>query len=56
MENGDLTLCLRYQRDTEDLIFVGKLMSAQSFAESDWKLDGSPCGVFEHYEQGEWVK
>lgn len=56
MENGDLTLCLRYQGDTEDLIFVGKLMSAQSFTKSDWKLDGSPCGVFEHYEQGEWVK
>ena len=56
MGNGDLTLCLGYQRDIADLIFVGKLMSAQSFAESDWKLDGSPCGVFEHYEQGEWVK
>lgn len=56
MGNGDLTLCLGYYRDIADLIFVGKLMSAQSFAESDWKLDGSPCGVLEHYEQGEWVK
>lgn len=56
MGNGDLTLCLGYQRDIADLIFVGKLMSAQSFAESDWKLDGLPCGVLEHYEQGEWVK
>lgn len=57
MGNGDLTLCLGYCRDIADLIFVGKLMSAQSFAESDWKLDGSPCGVLEHKnEQGEWVK
>lgn len=57
MGNGDLTLCLGYQRDIADLIFVGKLMSAQSFAESDWKLDGSPCGVLEHRnENGEWVK
>ena len=57
MGNGDLTLCLGYQRDIADLIFVGKLMSAQSFAESDWKLDGSPCGVLEHKnEEGEWVK
>ncbi|MGN0869854.1 MAG: hypothetical protein ACI4UV_01580 [Victivallales bacterium] len=57
MGNGDLTLCLGYQRDIADLIFVGKLMSAQSFAESDWKLDGSPCGVLEHTnDQGEWVK
>lgn len=57
MGNGDLTLCLGYQRDIADLIFVGKLMSAQSFAETDWKLDGLPCGVFEHRnEQGEWVK
>lgn len=57
MGNGDLTLCLGYQRDIADLIFVGKLMSAQSFAESDWRLDGSPCGVLEHKnEQGEWVE
>lgn len=57
MGNGDLTLCLGYQRDIADLIFVGKLMSAQSFAESDWKLDGLPCGVLEHKnDQGEWVK
>ena len=57
MGNGDLTLCLGYQRDIADLIFVGKLMSAQSFAESDWRLDGLPCGVLEHKnDQGEWVK
>lgn len=46
-----------HQRDIADLIFVGKLMSAQSFAESDWRLDGLPCGVLEHKnDQGEWVK
>ena len=57
MGNGDLTLCLGYQRDIADLIFVGKLMSAQSFAESDWRLDSLPCGVLEHKnDQGEWVK
>ena len=57
MGNGDLTLCLGYQRDIADLIFVGKLMSAQSFAESNWRLDGLPCGVLEHKnDQGEWVK
>lgn len=50
------TLCFRYQRDNKTLHFAGKIMSAESLAESDWKLDGSPCGVFEHYEQGEWVK
>ena len=32
-------------------------MSAESLAESDWKLDGSPCGVLEHKNDlGEWVK
>lgn len=53
----NLTLCFRYHRDNETLHFAGKVMSAESLAESDWKLDGSPCGVFEHKnEQGEWVK
>lgn len=53
----NLTLCFRYHRDNETLHFAGKVMSAESLAESDWKLDGSPCGVLEHKnEQGEWVK
>lgn len=53
----NLTLCFRYHRDDETLHFAGKLMSAQLFTESDWKLDGSPCGVLEHKnEDGEWVE
>lgn len=57
MGNGDLTLCLGYHRDNETLHFAGKVMSAEALAESDWKLDGSPCGVLEHKnEEGEWVK
>lgn len=51
------TLCFRYQRGNETLHFAGKIMSSESLAESDWKLDGSPCGVLEHKnEQGDWVK
>ncbi len=56
MGNGDLTLCLGYQRDRGALHFAGKgpfSYSAKILAKSDWKLDGSPCGVLEHYEQGE---
>lgn len=59
MGNGDLTLCLGYQRDRGALHFAGKgpfSYSAKILAKSDWKLDGSPCGVLEHYEQGKWVK
>ena len=53
----NLTLCFRYQRENETLHFAGKIMSSESLAESNWKLDGSPCGVLEHKnEQGEWVK
>ena len=53
----NLTLCFRYQRGNETLHFSGKIMSAESLAESDWKLDGSPCGVLEHKNDlGEWVK
>lgn len=51
------TLCFRYQRGNETLHFAGKIMSSESLSESDWKLDGSPCGVLEHKnEQGDWVK
>lgn len=60
MGNGDLTLCLGYQRDRGALYFAEKgpfIYPAKTLAESDWKLDGSPCGVLEHKnEQGEWVK
>lgn len=59
MENGDLTLCLGFSQDRGTLFFAGKgpcPYSAEYLAETNWKLDGSPCGVLEHYEQGEWVK
>lgn len=60
MGNGDLTLCLGYQRDRGALYFAGKgpfAYPAKTLAESDWKLDGLPCGVLEHTnDQGEWVK
>ncbi len=60
MEDGDLTLCLGYQRDRGALYFAGKgpsAYSAKTLAESNWKLNGSPCGILEHKnEQGEWVK
>lgn len=53
----NLTLCFRYHRDNETLHFAGKVMSAESLAESDWKFDGFPCGALEHKnDQGEWVK
>lgn len=58
-EDGDknLTLCLGYQRANGTLHFEGKVMSSDSLIESDWKLDGLPCGTFERQnEQGEWVK
>ena len=57
MEHGDLTLCLGYQRDRGALYFAGKgpsAYSAKTLAESNWKLNGSPCGILEHKnEQGE---
>lgn len=59
MGNGDLTLCLGYQRDRGALYFAGKgpfAYPAKTLAESDWKLDGLPCGVLEHKnEEGEWM-
>lgn len=59
MGNGDLTFCLGYRMDRGALYFAGKgpfAYPAKTLAESDWKFDGLPCGVLEHYEQGEWVK
>lgn len=59
MGNGDLTFCLGFSQDRGTLFFAGKgpcPYSAEYLAETDWKLDGSPCGVLEHYEQGKWVK
>ena len=60
MGNGDLTLCLGYQRDRGALYFAGKgpfAYPAKTLAESDWKFDGFPCGALEHKnDQGEWVK
>lgn len=60
MGNGDLTVCLGFSQDRGTLYFAGKgpcSYSAESLAESDWKLDGSRCGVLEHKnEQGEWVE
>lgn len=58
-EDGDknLTLCLRYQRANGTLHFEGKVMSSDSLIESDWKLDGFPCGTFERQnEDGKWVE
>ena len=36
---------------------TGKVMSSDSLIESDWKLDGFPCGTFERQnEDGKWVE
>lgn len=60
MENGDLTFCLGYRMDRGAIYFAGKgpfAYSAKILVESDWELDGLPCGVLEHKnDQGEWVK
>ena len=60
MENGDLTFCLGYRMDRGALYFAGKgpfAYSAKTLVESDWELDGLPCGVLEHKnDQGGWVK
>ena len=60
MEDGDLTLCILYPSDRGALYFAGKgpfAYPAKTLAESDWKLDGLPCGVLEHKnEEGEWVE
>lgn len=60
MENGDLTFCLGYRMDRGALYFAGKgpfAYSAKILVESDWELDGLPCGVLEHKNgNGEWVK
>lgn len=53
----NLTLCLGYQRANGTLHFEGKVMSSDSLIESDWKLDGFPCGTFERQnEDGKWVE
>ena len=61
MQNGDLMFCLGFTSSiVGSLYFSGKspcAYTAKLLAESEWKLDGSPCGVLEHKnEQGEWVE
>lgn len=56
-DDKNLTLCLGYQRANGTLHFKGKVMSSDSLIESDWKLDGFPCGTFERQnEDGKWVE
>ena len=55
-EFGNRMLCIKYYKDDAYLYFIVRSMSAADFVNSSWTLDGLPCGVLEHDEQGEWVE
>jgi hypothetical protein len=58
IEHGDdACAVVHYSRKDGGTIFAdGYTHTANELIETGYTIDGKPCGVFEHLENGEWVK
>lgn len=54
-KSGDIGLVTGYCNRKES-VYAGRNDFVADLLLSDYTIDGKPCGVLEHFENGEWVK
>lgn len=54
--DGNLYLAVSYIPRGRGLLVGGFYFNAQEILDGGFIIDGKPCGVFEHLENGEWVE
>ena len=52
----EISVITDYSRDNNKIYFIGGWSSADEILKQGYTIDGKPCGVLEHLENGEWVK
>lgn len=55
-DNGDKGLCTFYEVGPALITIGDTFYCAEDLIEKGCTVDGKPCKVFEHFENGEWVK
>ena len=56
MLDGAVCLCTVYSKRDDSVILDDIHWDAQELLRSGYTIANKPCGVFEHLEEGEWVK
>lgn len=51
-----VTACFSFRNEFSQVRLIDKLYSAELLLEEDFYIEKAPCGVLEHFENGEWVK
>jgi hypothetical protein len=51
----EISVITDYSRDNDNIYFIGGWSSADEILNGGYTIDGEPCGVLEHLENGEWV-